>query len=208
MDVVRQCGDQAEGALVDMADRDAIIQLCDQVAEQHGRLDVVVGAAGTIDGGKPLWQTPTHAWDELFKVNAVGAWNTAQAAIPHLLASSEPELARLVIVTSAAAQRGLFHLPAYTVAKHAALGVVRAAAADLVGTGVAAIAVSPGSTETPMLHATAEIYDCDLPGLLSHQSLRRAIRPQEIAEAVLFAVSPAGAALAGSVLAVEGGFVG
>jgi NAD(P)-dependent dehydrogenase (short-subunit alcohol dehydrogenase family) len=206
--VVAECGDEAEGAAVDVADGEAMIRLCARIARQRGRLDVAVGAAGTIDGGQPIWRTSLSSAEELFRVNAMGAWNTARAAIPYLLASPRPELARLVIVTSAAAQRGLFHLPAYTVAKHAALGVVRAAAADLTGTGVAAVAVSPGCTETPMLHATAELYGCDTSELLSHQALRRPISPEEVARAVLFAVSPDGAALTGSILAVEGGFGG
>lgn len=93
-------------------------------------------------------------------------------------------------------------------AKHAALGVVRGLAADLEGTGVVVAAVSPGSTNTQMLAATADIYGGTIGELVAHQSLRRAIDPAEIAEAILFVCSPAGASLTGSILAAEGGFRG
>ncbi len=51
-------------------------------------------------------------------------------------------------------------------AKHAVVGIVRGLAADLVGTGVTACAVSPGSTDTAMLRATAEIYGVDTADLV------------------------------------------
>ncbi len=50
-------------------------------------------------------------------------------------------------------------LAGYVASKHAVIGIVRGLAADLVGTGLAAIAVAPGSTDTPMLAATADLYD-------------------------------------------------
>jgi len=173
-----------------------------------GRLDVVVAAAGIIAGGAPQWETPPAQLQALMEVNAMGVWHTAAAALPVLLDQRDPSGCRFVAVASAAGHRGLFHLAAYTASKHAVVGIVRGLAADLVGTGVTAVAVSPGSTDTEMLAATARLYDTTTAELADHQALRRVIAPDEMAEAIAWCCSPAGAILNGSVIHADGGFGG
>jgi len=85
---------------------------------------------------------------------------------------------------------------------------VRGLAADLVGTGVTAVAVSPGSTDTAMLAATADIYGTTPADLAAHQHLRRVLTPAEIAATIVLCCSPEGAALNGSVVNADGGFRG
>lgn len=173
-----------------------------------GRLDVVVAAAGIIGGGVPQWETPPAQLQALMEVNAMGVWHTAAATIPVLLDQPDPSGCRFVAVASTAGHKGLFHLAAYTASKHAVVGIVRGLAADLVGTGVAAVAVSPGSTDTEMLAATARLYDTTTAELADHQALRRVITPDEMAQAIAWCCSPAGAILNGSVIHADGGFGG
>jgi NAD(P)-dependent dehydrogenase (short-subunit alcohol dehydrogenase family) len=125
-----------------------------------------------------------------------------------MLNASEPTRCRFVAVASAAGERGLFHLAGYAARKHAVIGIVRGLAADLVGTGVTAVAVSPGATDTDMLTATAALYDDinDPSELGNHQRLRRMLEPHEIAATIGFCCSVEGAALNGSVVRAEGGF--
>ncbi len=69
--------------------------------------------------------------------------------------------------------------------KHAVVGLVRGLAADLVGTGVTAVAVSPGSTRTDMLRATARLYGlADREQLAEHALIDRLIEPEEIAATI------------------------
>ena len=84
--------------------------------------------------------------------------------------------------------------------------IARVIAADLVGTGVTACAVSPGATDSQMLQATADLYDVTPAELASHQLIRRLIDPAEIAAAIAFCASPAGSVVNGSVLHADGGF--
>ena len=79
-------------------------------------------------------------------------------------------------------------------------------AADLVGTGVTASAVSPGSTDTEMLRATADLYDVSATEFAEHQLIRRLIDPSEIAAAIAFCASPAGGVVNGTILHADGGF--
>jgi len=71
------------------------------------------------------------------------------------------------------------------------------------------VAVSPGSTETDMLRATAGLYQLPDPAeLAEHQLVGRLLEPDEVAEVVAWACSPAAAALTGSALHADGGFTG
>jgi SDR family mycofactocin-dependent oxidoreductase len=205
--VVTAHGDRVLGRVADVRDRGALESAVADAVAAWGRLDVAVAGAGIIHGGLPLWETPDAELQDLWDVVARGVWNTAAAAVPAMLAGPDPGGCRFVAVASAAGTHGLFHLAAYNATKHAVVGIVKGLAADLVGTGVTASAVSPGSTDTAMLHATAALYDVPTDELVRHQLIRRVIEPDEVAAAVAFCASPAGAVVNGTVVHADGGFV-
>lgn len=190
----------------DVRDRDALGAAVASTVARFGRLDAAVAAAGVVAGGRPQWETPAEQLATLLDVNVMGVWNTAATVIPTLLAGPDPGAGRFVAVASTAATRGLFHLSGYCASKHAVIGIVRGLAADLAGTGVTAVAVCPGSTDTPMLAATAALYGTTADDLAAHQGLRRALTPAEVAAAIALCCSVEGAALNGSVVSPDGGF--
>ena len=193
--------------ILDVRDADALASAAAFAVGEFGRLDVAVAAAAVIVGGAPLWKTPNSHLRTLLDVDVVGVWNTAAASVPLMLSGPDPHGCRFVAVASAAGTRGLFQLTAYNVAKHAVVGLVKGLAADLVGTGVTAVAVSPGSTDTQMLRATAALYNLEnVEEFASSQLVRRLLRPDEIAATIAFCCSLAGAALNGSVVDASGGF--
>lgn len=191
----------------DVRDRAGLQRAVELTLERWDRLDVAVAAAAVIRGGRPLWETDEAELDELLAVDARGVWNTAAAAVPAMLAGPDPSGCRFVAVASAAAHQGMFGLAGYNAAKHAVVGIVKGLAADLVGTGVTACAVSPGSTRTSMLEATAEIYGLrDVEEFADHQLLHRVLDPDEVAAAIAFCCSREAAVLNGSVVHADGGF--
>jgi len=193
----------------DVRDREALQGAVDLALERWGRLDVAVAAAAVIRGGQPLWETPDADLEELWEVDVRGVWNTAAVAVPAMLDGPAPSGCRFVAVASAAASYGLFHLAGYNAAKHAVVGLVRGLAADLVATGVTAVAVSPGSTNTAMLDATADLYGVSDPVIFaSNQLLRRVLDPGEVAATIAFCCSVEGAVLNGGVVHADGGFPG
>ncbi len=192
--------------VADVRDPAALRQAVDRCVAEWGRLDVAVAAAAVVVGGRPLWETDPAELDLLWDVDVKGVWHTAAAAVPAMLAGPDPSGCRIVAVASAAGSHGLHRLAGYTAVKHAVVGLVRGLAADLVGTGVTAVAVSPGSTRTAMLEETARIYGTTTADLVSHQLLGRVIEPEEVAATIAFCAGPAGAVLHGSVVAADGGF--
>jgi SDR family mycofactocin-dependent oxidoreductase len=191
--------------VADVRDVDALRRATDEAVAGSGSLDVVVAAAAVMAGGAPLWETDPADVDLLWRTDALGVWNTAHATVPHLLASTRSPA--FVGVASAAGEHGLWHLTAYCMAKHAVVGLVRGLAADLRGTGVTACAVSPGSTDTAMLAATAALYGVDVATLARSQAAGRPLDPDEVAAVVELGCT-AGTVVHGAVLPADGGFTG
>ncbi|MGY2700928.1 mycofactocin-coupled SDR family oxidoreductase [Nocardioides sp. HB32] len=191
----------------DVRDREAQQHAVDLALERWGRLDAAVAAAAVIAGGHPLWEAPDGELTDLLEVDVRGVWNTAATAVPAMLDGPDPSGCRFVAVASAAGSYGLYHLAAYSTAKHAVVGLAKGLAADLTATGVTAVAVSPGSTRTDMLDATAELYGIPDPVVFtSHQLLRRLLDPEEVAATIAFCCSVEGGVLNGSVVHADGGF--
>ena len=204
--VTELAADAVHPVVADVRERPALAAAVAGTLERWGRLDAVVAAAAVIAGGTPLWETPDEELDDLWAVDARGVWLAAAVSVPAMLAGPDPSGCRFVAVASAAGSTGLFRLAGYTAVKHAVVGIVRGLAADLVGTGVTAVAVSPGSTRTPMLDQTAAIYGTSVDDLAQHQLLQRPLEPDEVAATIAFCCSREGAALNGSVVAADGGF--
>jgi SDR family mycofactocin-dependent oxidoreductase len=193
----------------DVRDIQALKMAADLAVQRFGRLDAAVAAAAVIIGGKPLWETPSEHLQTLLDIDLVGVWNTAAATIPHMLHGPSPHNCRFVAVASPAGTNGLFRLAGYNAAKHAVIGLVKGLAADLVGTGVTAVAVSPGSTDTRMLQATADLYGLEsVEEFISSSPIRRLLDPDELAATIAFCCSLTGGVLNGSVVSASGGFQG
>jgi SDR family mycofactocin-dependent oxidoreductase len=177
--------------------------------EHFGGLDAAVAAAAVILGGREFWNSDGSELDLLLDVDFRGVDYLARASIPVILARRAPRQGRFVVVTSAAAHTGLPGLTAYGAVKHAVLGLVRGLADDLAGTGVTANAVSPGSTRTAMLEATAALYGLEsVEDFVQHQAIRRIIEPEEVAAAICWILSEESSAMTGAVMQVDGGFDG
>jgi SDR family mycofactocin-dependent oxidoreductase len=199
-------GDSVATVVADVrnqADLDAAVALAE---DRFGPLDAAVAVAGVIAGGDPVWSATDREWEVLFDVNVTGVRRLAAASVPALLRRPEPRQGRFVAVASAAAMLGLRRLGGYVASKHAVVGLVRALAADLSGTGVTANAVCPGSTRTRILEESARIYElASVEDFDGHQLLERILEPEEPAAMVAWLCGPESSGTTGAVLAVDGG---
>jgi SDR family mycofactocin-dependent oxidoreductase len=171
-----------------------------------GGLDAAVAVAGVIAGGVPLWEMPADQARAVLDTDLGGVINLARAAIPALLRRPAPRSGRFLAVASAAATRGLPMLAAYCAAKAGVAGLIRALAAELGESGVTANAVSPGSTDTPILAESARLYG--LPGasaFAAQQPVRRLLTPDEVAAALAWLAGEASGGITGAVVPVDGG---
>jgi SDR family mycofactocin-dependent oxidoreductase len=204
--VVARHGDVVLGLVGDV--RSATdMQLAVETATRHfGRLDAVVACAGVLGAGAPLWEISDAAWDAVWSVNVLGTRRLIEAAAPVLIANGKDAHSRIVAVASAAGHTGLYHLASYSAAKHAVVGLIRGVAMDLASYGVTANAVSPGSTRTAILEASAKIYDLASVEEFAHQQpIGRLLEPTEIAAAIVWLCSASSSAVTGADIAVDGG---
>ncbi len=177
--------------------------------ERIGRVDVLVNNAG-VSSSAPLARTSLEDWRAQMDVNATGAFLCTRAVLGGML---ERGSGRVVTVASTAGRAGARYTAAYTASKHAAVGLMRAVAAELAGTGVTANSVCPAFVRTDMTRRSVERIAAVTgrdeaaaeTALASSSPLGRLLEPQEVAFAVAFlAVAEAGA-INGQTLILDGG---
>jgi NAD(P)-dependent dehydrogenase (short-subunit alcohol dehydrogenase family) len=183
-----RAGRRATAIACDVADEASVAELARRASEV-GPIGVLINNAGAASSS-PVARTSLDEWNRLFAVNATGAFLCTRAFLPGML---ERKWGRVVNVASTAALRGGKYLAAYTAAKHALLGLTRATAAEVAGTGVTVNAVCPGFVDTDM---TAETVDriaaktgrsreTALEAALASEGQPRLISPGEVAAAVV-----------------------
>ena len=203
LDALRQLG--AVTTIVgDVRDASALQSAVDTAVETYGGLDAALAVAGVIAGGLH-WSSDAETERVVLDVNLNGVLNLARAAVPALLERPEPRSGRFIAVASAAATRGLDKLAAYSAAKAGVTGFIRSLAAELGCTGVTANAVSPGSTATPMLEATARVYGIEMAEFANQQPIGRLLDADEVAAALAWLAGRDSSGMTGTVVAVDGG---
>jgi len=198
--------DRIAAFVADVRDADALAAAVATAESRWGGLDAAVGCAGVIAGGVPQWEVPLAQEQAVLDIDLGGVLNLARAAVPALLRRPEPRSGRFLAVASAAATRGLPMLAAYCAAKAGVAGLIRSLAVELGSSGVTANAVSPGSTDTPILAASAQLYSLASPeDFAANQPAGRLLAPAEIAAVLAFLAGPGSSGMTGAVVPVDGG---
>ena len=197
----RRAGAGSRG--VDVTDEASV----DAFFERAGAVDVLVNNAGMGESA-PLARTTLESWRAHLDVNATGAFLCTRAVVAGM---RERGQGAVVTVASTAGRAGAPYTAAYTAAKHAAVGLMRAAAAELAGTGVTANAVCPTFVDTPMTErSVANIAERtgrsrDEARAALTGALGRLLDPDEVAAAVVWLASPEAAGISGQTLVIDGG---
>ncbi|HET9124977.1 MAG TPA: mycofactocin-coupled SDR family oxidoreductase [Solirubrobacteraceae bacterium] len=196
----------ATALFADVSDREAVATAVAEAEGRFGGLDAVICCAGVMAGGAPAWELDPGAERALLDVNLGGVLHCARAGIPALLRRPEPRAGRFLAVASAAAVRGLPQLAAYCASKAGVVGLVRALAVELRGTGVTANAVAPGSTDTAMLEESARLYGLgSAAAFASQQPIERLLAPEEVAAMLVWLAGEHAAGVTGALIPVDGG---
>ena len=157
---IRGLGREVVVVEADVRDLGVVTRDLATAVERLGRLDIVVANAGIVSHGT-VEQMGPQAWRDVIDVNLTGVWNTAKAAIPHLVASGGGSM---VLISSVAGVRGLYGLAHYAAAKHGVLGLMKALALELGHYSIRVNAVLPTTVDTPMV-ANADFYARMFPGV-------------------------------------------
>lgn len=207
---IRADGGDAEGVVLDVADKAAVDRLADEVVARHGRLDGWVNCAAIIIDVDPLLMTEEQL-DRIFAVNFKGTVWGSQAAARHMLAQGSGSI---VNFTSGAVDMPTpTHIP-YATTKAAVAQFSRSVAAAWGAKGVRVNTVAPGWTDTPMneRHVLREDGSIDPAKKAEYVAKMSQIgvlgipgHPDDQAFAVLYLIAPAGRFWTGQVMRPNGG---
>jgi NAD(P)-dependent dehydrogenase (short-subunit alcohol dehydrogenase family) len=194
-----------ESRVCDVTDEAAV----ERVFGEIGAVDVLVNNAGMGESA-PLHRTTLESWRRHIDVNATGPFLCLRAVVPGM---RERGTGAVVTVASTAGRAGVPYTTAYTASKHAVIGLTRAVAAELAGTGVRINAVCPTFVRTEMTdRSIAQIVERtgrsaeQAEGALAAASpLGRLLEPEEVADAIVYLASPAAAAINGQAWVLDGG---
>ncbi|MEO8213247.1 MAG: SDR family oxidoreductase [Myxococcales bacterium] len=198
---VDSAGARAELAVLDVSDPEGAPAL----ALRLPPLDILVNNAGVGHVGN-LLETVAGDLDRLHAVNVRGAFNLCKAFVPAMLERGRGSVINMASIGGVVAVRDRL---AYTVSKHAVVGLTKALALDHSHTGVRFNAICPGRVETPFVKARIAAYpdpEQAYRDMSSTQLNGRMARPEEIAAAALYLSADESAMVTGSNLLVDGGW--
>ena len=184
----------------DVTDAFAVERTFDRVADEWGRLDVLVNNAGSLREAS-LEELTDEDFQETLGVNLLGAMVCARAALPHMLRQGR---GRILSAASGSTRLGSLGLTAYAAAKAGIVGMTRTWARELGPRGITANAIAPGLIDGETVRS---VPPDELEATLARIAARRLGTPQEVAAVYLFLASDLASFINGAVVGVDGGLL-
>lgn len=191
----------------DVSDKHSVETAIAAVAEEFGRIDVVVNNAGVGAQGS-VADNSDEEWHQVFDINVLGIVRVTRAALPHLRQSPA---AAIVNTCSIAATAGIPARALYSATKGAVLSLTLSMAADHLGEGIRVNCVNPGTADTPWIGRLldkAKDPAVERAALEARQPHGRLVRAEEVAAAIAYLASPLAGSTTGTAIAVDGGMQG
>jgi SDR family mycofactocin-dependent oxidoreductase len=184
----------------DVRDLDGLRAAVDAGVEELGRLDIVVANAGVASLGGPVQDMSQDNWKHTIDINLTGLWNTARAAIPHMIAGGRG--GAIVLTSSVGGMHAMPNMSHYVSAKHGVIGLMRSLAVELGQYHIRCNSVLPTNVNTPMFmnEGTFKMFRPDLENPTAadvepiaaqfmHVLPHGWVEPEDVSNAILFLAS-------------------
>jgi NAD(P)-dependent dehydrogenase (short-subunit alcohol dehydrogenase family) len=175
---------------VDLTNADAMEKMVDGTIKRLGRVDVLINTAGGYRAGTPVHETPFETWDFMFNLNARTVLITSRAVTPHMLQQGS---GKIINVAARAALKGGAKMAAYSASKSAVIRLTESMAAELKKDGINVNCVLPSTIDTPQNREA-----------MPKANHGRWVKPEAIADVILFLASDAACAVQGAAIPVYG----
>lgn len=187
----------------------AWVTLMEQIAADHGRLDIAFANAGTESGDSSVENITIDGWNNVISVNQTGAMLTVQHAIRAMKNNPDGPTGSIIINSSMNAHRAMGNFVAYSVSKAAAVALTKSAAVHCGNQGykIRVNAILPGVVETALIQNLIDTSGDPAATRVAYEGmspLKRMARVEEIAGLVAWLASDEAAFVSGSEYVIDG----
>ena len=213
-DLVRFIGEERSSSVVaDVTQPDQARNYVQAAVERWGGIDILLANAGIEGVISPIPDYPIDTFDQVMAVNVRGVWLGIKYVVPVM---QQRGGGSIVITSSTAGVSGAADMSAYTVSKHAVIGLMRTAAMEGAPFGIRVNTVNPAPIETRMMRSIEELRVAALDdseitveqmkrSAAARIPLQRYGNPEEVARLMLFLASEESSFCTGGVYMVDGG---
>jgi 2-deoxy-D-gluconate 3-dehydrogenase len=200
---VAALGRQFQSLPADLGDRGAVLELLRRLEEIERPIDILVGNAGTIYR-EPAVDHALEQWDNVLEVNLTSQFLLAQALGAKMVARG---YGKIIFTASMLSFQGGINVASYTASKHGVAGVTKALANEWAAAGVNVNAIAPGYIATDNTQALREDPERSQ-AILARIPAGRWGSPEDIAWTAVYLAARASDYVNGTVMAVDGGWLG
>ncbi|TAF01486.1 MAG: SDR family oxidoreductase [Runella slithyformis] len=203
VEAIEKIGAEAAFARIDVTDFEDVERMVEDCIQRFGGIDILVNSAGILGPRSRTERYTLDDFQQVMNVNVNGVFYGIKAVIPHFLAKKSGTIVNLA---SVAGVLGFANHVAYAASKHAVIGMTKTAALEYAKHHIRVNAVCPAFTNTPMLENAFVNDETNYYEALQNAiPMKRFANPDEIAEAILYAASPAASFMTGHALILDGG---
>lgn len=195
---LKQEGIDGEGRVLDVSDKSSMEDFLKSVTADHGAATILVNNAG-ITRDNLLMRMKDDEWDAVLRTNLDSIFYMSKGVMRGMMKAKKGRIINIASVVGLIGNPGQAN---YCAAKAGIIGFTKSMAREIGSRGITVNVVAPGFIDTDM---TKVLPDAQRDELLAQVPLGRLGQPEDIAQAVLFLASPAGAYITGETINVNGG---
>jgi NAD(P)-dependent dehydrogenase (short-subunit alcohol dehydrogenase family) len=196
LDVLCARNPEVLGIKCDVANDGDVERAFARVDDELNRIDLLVNAAGIRPTRRSLAEFAVSDWDREVAVHLRGCFLCSQQALARLLAQGHG--GSIINVASAAGIRGVPGIHAYVAAKHAIVGLTKAAALENWQFGIRVNAIAPGAVDTPLFRGDKQLSE-------AHKASLRVSEPVDVANIAVFLAGDGSRSMSGAIISADGG---
>jgi len=188
----------------DVTDAAALASAVDATLARHGRIDVLVTAAGIADAG-PVHLVEEKAWDRVLDVNLKGTFLSIKAVLPAMMSQRAGSIVTIASIEGIVGSEGG---SSYNASKGGVVLLTRNVAMDYARLGIRCNAICPGFIDTPLLRSTIghDFMRDYAESIRAETKMQRFGAPEEIASVAFFLAGADSSFMTGQALVVDGGY--